>query len=137
MKSIFKVILWITGALTVLLLIWLVFFFYITEFQKKTCDTSVSPDGQYEVTLLAIGEPGWPFGPASGRVVFKRDGKKISQANFELQNDGVAISDWNWSVAWNEDYAKVNLHGSEQEDEQVTLYFDGSIEKSTETNERN
>ena len=30
---------------------------YTVNYKKTTCDTSVSPDGKYELTLQAVGEP--------------------------------------------------------------------------------
>ena len=42
-------------------------FRYAVDHRKTIRDTSVSPDGKYELTLIEIGEPVWPFGSASGR----------------------------------------------------------------------
>ena len=80
------------------------------------------------MTLQAVGEPGWPFGSASGRLVLKEGKDKISQTDFELHNDGGSISSSCWEVTWYEDYVEVILSGEEQFDEQVILYFDGTKE---------
>lgn len=61
---------------------------YTVNYKKITCDTSVSPDGKYELTLQAVGEPDWPFGSASGRLVLMEGKDKISQTDLELHNDG-------------------------------------------------
>ena len=63
-------------------------FSYITNYKKITIDTSNSPDRKYELTLQAVGEPDWPFGSASGRLVLMEGKDKISQTDLELHNDG-------------------------------------------------
>ena len=110
---------------------------YITNYKKVTVDVSNSPNGKYELTLQAVGEPGWPFGSASGRLVLKEGNDKISQTNFELYNDGGSIHSSCWEVTWYEDYVEVILSGDEQFDEQITLYFDGTkdIRQLTDTEE--
>lgn len=64
------------------------YFRYAVDHRKTIRDTSVSPDGKYELTLIEIGEPVWPFGPASGRLTLKEGDNQINQADFELKNDG-------------------------------------------------
>ena len=48
-------------------------FRYAVDHRKTIWDTSVSPDGKYELTLIEIGEPVWPFGPASGRLTLDNE----------------------------------------------------------------
>ena len=103
-------------------------FSYITNYKKITIDTSNSPDRKYELTLQAVGEPDWPFGSASGRLVLMEGKDKISQTDFELHNDGGSITSSCWKVTWYEDYVEVILSGEEQFDEQVILYFDGTVD---------
>ena len=110
-----------------IVVIWLCFV-YTTDYKKTTCDTAVSPDGVYQLTLQAIGEPDWPFGSASGRLILKESDSKISQIDFELRNDGGSISSDCWTVTWYEEYVEVVLSGEEQFDKQVLLYFDGKKE---------
>lgn len=119
----------IVGAVVMLML--LVFWFcisYPTNYKKTICDTSVSPDGKYELTLQAIGEPKFPFGLASGRLVLMESKDKISQTDFELRNDGGSITNNCWKVIWYEDYVEVILSGEEQFDEQIILNFNGTID---------
>ena len=101
-------------------------FYYAVNCKKTLRDTSVSPDERYELTLIEIGEPAWPFGSASGRLILNEGATKISQTDFELRYDGCSISSNDWSVTWNENYVEVILSGEEQFDEQILLYFDGS-----------
>lgn len=55
-------------------------FRYAVDYRKTIRDTSVSPDGKYELTLIEIGEPVWPFGPASGRLTLDNEaGSTASQ----------------------------------------------------------
>lgn len=132
-----KAILCITVAIALIVLVFYACFFYVANYKKTTCDISVSPDGKYELMLQAVGEPDWPFGSASGRLVLKEGNDKISQTNFELYNDGGSIHSSCWEVTWYEDYVEVILSGDEQFDEQITLYFDGTkdIRQLTDTEE--
>ena len=128
MKKYFKVIICFIGLVCAMILILGISFSYITNYKKVTIDTSNSPDGKYELTLQAVGEPGWPFGSASGQLVLKEGKEKVSETDFELRNDGGSISSNCWKVTWYENYVEVILSGEEQFDEQVILYFDGTVD---------
>ncbi len=128
MKKNFKLFWGFIGLICAMVLILGVSFSYITNYKKETIDTSNSPDGKYELTLQAVGEPDWPFGSASGQLVLKEGKKKVSETDFELRNDGGSISNNCWQVTWYEDYVEVILSGEEQFDEKVILYFDGTKE---------
>lgn len=126
MKKFLKIMLCIGGSLIVLIVVFWFCISYTANYKKTTCDTSVSPDGKYELTLQAVGEPDWPFGSSSGRLVLKEGKDKVSETDFELYNDGGSINSSCWEVAWYEDYVEIILSGEEQSDEQVILYFDGT-----------
>lgn len=128
MKKILKVMLCFIGLICVIGLCLVVPISYVTNYKKVTVDISNSSDGQHELVLQAIGEPEWPFGSASGRLVLKEGKDKISQTDFELHNDGASISSNCWKVTWHEDYVEIILSGEEQFEEQVILYFDGTKE---------
>ena len=128
MKNFLKIMLCITGSLLAAIVVFGFFISYTVNYKKTTCDTSVSPDGKYELTLQAVGEPDWPFGSASGRLVLVEGKDKISQTDFELHNDGGSITSSCWKVTLYEDYVEVILSGEEQFDEQVILYFDGTVD---------
>lgn len=134
MKKFLKMMLCITGALLVVIVSAWLCISYTVNYKKTTCDTSVSLDGKYELMLQAVGEPDWPFGSASGRLVLKEGKDKISQTDFELHNDGKSITGSCWKVTWYEDYVEVILSGEEQCDERVNLYFDGTKEIQQLTN---
>ena len=56
------------------------YFRYAVDHRKTIRDTSVFPDGKYELTLIEIGEPVWPFGSASGRLTLDSEaGSTASQ----------------------------------------------------------
>ena len=107
--------------------------YYITNCKKTLRDTSISPDGKHELTLMEIGEPAWPFGPASGRLILYEGDTQISETNFRLANDGCSISRNDWAVTWNEDHVEVILSGEEQFDEQILLYYDGTTQRQSLT----
>lgn len=91
-----KFMLCIMGSIIALFVVFWCCISYTVNYKKITCDTSVSPDGKYELTLQAVGEPDWPFGSASGRLVLMEGKDKISQTDLELHNDGgnIMVSDW-------------------------------------------
>ena len=128
MKKFIKILLCMIGSLFAVIVVFWCCISYTANYKKTTCDTSVSPDGKYELKLQAVGEPEWPFGSASGRLVLVEGKNMIAQTDFELRNDGGIISNRCWEVTWYEDYVEVILSGEEQFDERVTLYFDGSVE---------
>ena len=107
--------------------------YYITNSKKTLRDTSISPDGKYELSLMEIGEPAWPFGTASGRLILNEGDTQISETNFRLANDGCSISSNDWAVTWNEDHVEVILSGEEQFDEQILLYYDGTTQRQSLT----
>lgn len=123
MKRIMKIVLYSISMIIVLIAIFWICFWYVTNYKVVTCDTSVSPNEKYKLMLQSVGEPDWPFGSASGRLVLKEGKNKISQSDFELQNDGVSIIRSCWKVIWYEDFVEVILSGEEQPDEKVVLYF--------------
>jgi bla regulator protein BlaR1 len=114
--------------LIALIAIFILFYTYTTEYKKTTRDTSHSPDGTYQLTLQAVGDPDWPFGSSSGRLILKEGKETISETDFELHNDGKTIGMEDWRVAWYEDYVEVTLSGEEQDDNQIVLQFDGTME---------
>ena len=51
------------------------YFRYAVDHRKTI---SVSPDGKYELTLVEIGEPVWPFGSASGRLTLDNEAESTA-----------------------------------------------------------
>ncbi len=129
MNKVIKSILYIVGVLIVLAAVFWCSIVYVSEYKITTCDTAVSSDEQYKLILQAVGEPDWPFGSASGRVILKKDDQEISNAEFELHNDGGSISNRCWTVTWYDEYAEITLSGEEQSDEHILLYYDGKTER--------
>ena len=128
MKKGLKVILCIIGGIALVILLFWLCISYTVNYKKITCNTSISPDGRHELLLQAVGEPDWPFGSASGRLVLKEGKSEISKTEFELKNDGGNISSNCWEVTWYENYVEVILSGEEQVDEQFILYFNGETD---------
>lgn len=128
-KTLLKLVLCMTGALFAIIFVFWLCLHYEMNNKKTVCDTSDSLDGKYKLILLAIGEPDFPFGSADGRLLLKEGENKISETDFELRNDGASIGANCWKVTWHGDYAEVILSGKEQFDEQIILYFDGTIER--------
>mgnify|MGYP006895495301 CR=1 FL=1 len=64
------------------------YFRYAVDHRKTIRDTSVSPDGKYELTLIEIGEPVWPFGPASGRLTLDNEAESTAS---QVENGALDI----------------------------------------------
>ena len=63
-------------------------FRYAVDHRKTIRDTSVSPDGKYELTLNEIGEPVWPFGSASGRLTLDNEAESTAS---QVENGALDI----------------------------------------------
>ena len=128
MKIIMKFVLGFVAAIFIIIAVFWGSLAYVSNYKITEADTSVSPDGTYELVLQAVGEADFPFGSASGRLVLYEGKSRISKADFELFDDGKSIHSSIWEVTWHEDSVEVILSGDEQFDEQIILYFDGRKE---------
>ena len=128
MKTIMKFVLGFVAAIIIIIAAFWGSFAYVSNYKITKADTSVSPDGTYELVLQAVGQADFPFGSASGRLVLYEGKSRISKADFELWDDGRNIRSSIWEVTWHEDSVEVILSGDEQFDEQIILYFDGKKE---------
>ena len=54
MKKFLKIMLCIMGSLLAVIVVFWFCISYTVNYKKTTCDTSVSPDGKYELTLQAV-----------------------------------------------------------------------------------
>ena len=64
------------------------YFRYAVDHRKTIRDTSVSPDGKYELTLIEIGEPVWPSGSASGRLTLDNEAESTAS---QVENGALDI----------------------------------------------
>ena len=129
MKKIMKFVLGFVVVIFIIIAVFWGSFVYVSDYKITKADTSVSPDGTYELVLQAVGEADFPFGSASGRLVLYEGKSRISKADFELFDDGGSIRSSVWEVTWHEDSVEVILSGDEQFDEQIILYFNGKKER--------
>lgn len=129
MKKVMKFVLGFVAVIFIIIAVFLGSFVYVSVYKITKADTSVSPDGTYELVLQAVGEADFPFGSASGRLVLYEGKSRISKADFELFDDGGSIRSCIWEVTWHEDSVEIILSGDEQFDEQIFLYFDGRKER--------
>lgn len=100
---------------------------YNENYKTKTIDTNRFSKGNYTVELKNIGEPEFPFGDTTGKIVLKNNGIKISEKKFKIADDGAVLSKNNWRVKWDDNGAKILLRASEQCDEVVEMKFNGKI----------
>lgn len=94
-----KIMMCIMGAFLALIVVFGFYASYTANYKRTTCDTSVSADRKYELKLQAIGEPGWPFGSASGQLILAEGKNVISRTDSELRNDGGIISSRCWKAS--------------------------------------
>lgn len=75
-----------------------------------------------------IGEPDWPFSSTHCRFDLFKDDKRIIKYPFSIHNDGANAHEDNFDIIWNEDNVTVIVSGSEQNDIEYVLNFDGTTE---------
>jgi len=125
MKKSMKIVVGVIAAVFIIAAVFWGSIVYMSDYKITTIDTSVSPDGTYELNLQTVGEVDLSSGSATGRLVLNEGKNEIAKAGITLYDDGRSIRSSSWEVIWHEDCVKVILSGEEQLDEQVTLYFDG------------
>lgn len=123
-NTIIKGLFGILAGLCITVLCFVGIFYYLIVFKVSNVDTSVSSDGEYSLTMQAVGEPLF-FGPADGQFILKKGEKRISKVKFSLSNDGGNISRDTWHVIWKKNQVEIVIYGEEQNDEQFLLFYDG------------
>lgn len=96
-------------------------FLYITRYKTSDVDTARSENGKYEAVLQAVGEPGWPFGSAPGRLVLKEEGETISKTDIEIANDGGPVSEKS-ILSEDEDTVEYLTYSGRSQNEKCGLY---------------
>ena len=125
-KKRLKIILCIFGALVILLLAAVGFFVYLLDYQVRTVDQAESPDGTYELLLQSVGSPLF-FSSADGRLVLKQGKEKIAERDFTLYDDGGSVRADIWQVTWLQEFVRIRISGSEQNDEWIEITYDGKF----------
>lgn len=129
MKKTVKLLLITVGIVVVIAAGLLGSLMYTMYYKATVVDTAESENGAYEVTLLAVGEPGWPFGPTAGRLVLREGQTVVAKLSIRIANDGGPITAGSWSVTWHDHDVKIRLSGEEQYDQLVTMYYNGQTER--------
>lgn len=86
-NTIIKGLFGILAGLCITVLCFVGIFYYVIVFKVSNVDTSVSSDGEYSLTMQAVGEPLF-FGSADGQFILKKGEKRISKVKFSLRDDG-------------------------------------------------
>ena len=73
-------------------------FTYATKYRKNPVDSSVSPDGKYELLFQQIGDPEWPFGATHARLVLRDESGIITKYPFYVLNDGYGVHQDSWHI---------------------------------------
>ena len=101
---------------------------YRTCYAKSEITASISSDGRYVLKIYMIGEPEWPFGATHCRLELLDDSRRIINYPFSIQDDGAMAREENFNILWGREKVRVIVSGSEQEDREYVLYFDGRVE---------
>ena len=128
MKTLGKYLIGILCVFLCMVLLLIVAFIPEVSLAEKELATYYSEDGTYQLLIYEIGEPEWPFGPATGRLVLSTENNQISKTDVDVFNDGGHTHSEDFDVSWSEDHVTVVVHGSEMPDETYILYFDGKTE---------
>ena len=104
------------------------YFVYRTQYAPTPVLRSASADGAYTLTVSMLGEPDFPFGAAHCRAELFRGVLRVVWVPFAIWDDGAAAREENFSVEWEEDRVRLRIMGSEQEDLELALGFDGTVE---------
>ena len=75
-NTVIKGLFGILAGLCITVLCFVGIFYYLIVFKVSNVDTSVSSDGEYSLTMQAVGEPLF-FGPADGQFILKKGEKRI------------------------------------------------------------
>lgn len=120
----------LTAVLVILILVGILFggIQYRTSYAKTEIVRSFSEDGQYTLVIDMIGEPDWPFGETHCRFELLENGKHIIKYPFSIHDDGAMAHADNFNVVWSTSEVKVTVSGSEQEDREYRLKFNGIVE---------
>lgn len=118
------------AVLAFLLLIGILFagITYRTSYAKTEIVTSTSHDGRYTLIVYMIGEPEWPFGSTHCRFDLQDGSDSIIKYPFSIQDDGATAHSDNFSIVWYIDHVTITVSGSEQNDREYILNFDGTVE---------
>lgn len=86
---------------------------YVRDYRKTKVFTSVN--GSSTMTVYMVGEPDFPYGSTSCRLVLKTKGKDTVKEDFSVKNDGAPVTEDNFTVEWKDNSVRLRVTGSEQE----------------------
>ncbi|MBQ6654620.1 MAG: hypothetical protein IJM79_03755 [Erysipelotrichaceae bacterium] len=115
-----SVILPVMGSLLLVVVLAIGFLIYKTEYARTLIGTY--DNGNRQLTISEIGEPGFPFGSSQCRLVLNEGGRLADSMDFSVANDGKRLSEEAFEVSWLANGVSVTVHGEEQEDRTYVLY---------------
>ncbi len=126
MKRGIKIFLCVTAMVVLLAAVMAGGLLYTTKYKRTDVAEAVSPDKRCLLTLQMRGEPEWPFGSTYGTIIMEYDGEIIQKKDIVIRDDGAMLREDNWEISWGLKGVQVTLSGSEQEDEVLSLMYDGT-----------
>lgn len=114
-------------AIVVLAFVVVMGFTYEVGFKLRDVALESSPNGEHLMILQAKGEP-FLFSSTPALLTLKEGERIVSEECVSIADDGSMLRPSNWSVSWDDDRAIITLHGSEQADKTVTMYFNGAVD---------
>lgn len=103
----------------------LMFFNYKTNHARTEIER-VSENG-YELIILEIGEPDFPFGATHCAFKLTKDGRKITFYRFDVADDGARAQPELFETRWFADRVEITVTASEQEVIHYQLFFNGGV----------
>ncbi|WP_100066023.1 hypothetical protein [Miniphocaeibacter massiliensis] len=124
----------ILGIILLVLTIIIAIIIYYEEYRVVTID-----EKHNEEKSIYFQEIGKSFlvGPSEIQIVFENDRVKTLK-KMRLSNGGILLSENNWKVLWDKEYALITLKGHEQIENKFKIYYkDGKFEEIKSTIYRN
>lgn len=128
MKTETKVIIVVFSIVGWLAVFSVAYLLYLVEWQENEIGSYTFGDTGYELTILQIGDPDWPFGYAHCRMDFTRGEEIVSAQCVDIDNDGAPAASGNFHVHWFADFVRVVVTRRGQIRELCDLYYDGKTE---------
>ncbi len=115
------IVLWSLRSIVLIIVVALGLFIYKTGYEKTELGSYEKDD--HKLIIWHVGVPDFPFGQSYCRLELDKDGKKIDEMDFTLQNDGKWPDSENFTVFWQDDRVVITAHGEEQDDKTYVLFL--------------
>ncbi|MDP4146424.1 MAG: hypothetical protein Q8936_18400 [Bacillota bacterium] len=126
-----RTIVLLTSIITIVLILGILI--YAISFKQHTLAVSESQDKSYKITIKYSGP--FTIGPEGIHIYYKKKGDFFEHKVIKtlLYNRGASLDESNYKIEWNDDTAKITLHGEKQKDEIFDVDFSKGVKVTKET----